>query len=369
VGGLHGNEPAGVLALRSVLKSLEPRASELSGDFVALVGNVSALAMGRRFLDRDLNRAWTEERLERLRERASMNGAAEDREQVELLATIEGFVARARGPVYVLDLHTTSGPGGPFSAFGDTLPNRAFASHIPVPMILGLEELVDGTLLTFLGHHGLVAVTFESGQHQEPMAVTRAEAGIWVAVAAAGLIPQDRLPEAAKGWKLLNRESGRLPRVMEMRYRHDVSDGDGFRMAPGFRNFQSVDEGEVIASDLEGSVEVPEASRVLMPLYQEQGEDGFFLVRDIAPFWLWASSALRRLRVDRIAHWLPGVHRNGVEDAVLVDKRVARWFALEFFHLLGFRMHEDAGSRLVMRRRRFDEARFVRKGPPPEELR
>lgn len=369
VGGLHGNEPAGVLALRAVLERLEPRASEISGDFVALVGNVAALAMGRRFLDRDLNRAWTEGRLARLRARAALNGAAEDREQVALLAVIEEVVERARGPVFVLDLHTTSGPGGPFSAFGDTLANREFAAHIPVPMILGLEELVDGTLLAWLGHHGLVAVTLESGQHEEPMAVTRAEAGIWVAVGAAGLIRHDRLPEAAEGWKLLHREMQGLPRVMEMRYRHDVRDGDGFRMAPGYRNFQRVQEGEVVARSLEGAVEVEESSRVLMPLYQEQGEDGFFLVREVAPFWLWASSVLRRLRVDRVAHWLPGVTRDGgVADAVVVDKRVARWFAVQLFHLLGFRKHEDAGTRLVMRRRRFDERPFAGDGARPEPL-
>lgn len=369
VGGLHGNETAGVQALLRVLDRLRSREAELSGELVAVVGNEQALAVGRRFVDRDLNRAWTEERLARIRDEGPSDDDAEDREQLELLRTIETVVEEARGPVYVLDLHTTSGFGGSFSTFGDTLPNRDFAAHIPVPMVLGLEELVDGTLLAFLGYHGLVAVAFESGQHDEPEAVDRAEAAVLVSLTAVGLLPRDRLPEASGAWKRLHREYRHLPRALEMRVRHDVREGDGFRMEPGYRNFQKVQEGEVLARDRRGAVRASERSRILMPLYQEQGDDGYFLVREFSAFWLWAASALRRLKVDRIAHWLPGVTRDPADaHRVIVDKRVARWYALQLFHLLGFRKHEDAGERLVMYRRRFDEARFMRRGPPPEHL-
>lgn len=368
IGALHGNETAGVRALERVLAELAPRAHEITGEFVALVGNRRALAQRRRYVIRDLNRAWTEARLELLAE-GRAGEAGEDREQRELLAAIEAVVERSRGPVFVLDLHTTSGTGGPFTTFGDTLPNRDFAAQIPAPMILGLEELVDGTLLAFLGHHGLVAVVFESGQHDEPESVERAEAGIWIAVAAAGLVSHARLPQASDGWKRLHRETRVLPRALEMRYRHAVEPGDGFAMRPGYRNFQRVVPGEVVARDTGGDVRVDERSRILMPLYQEQGEDGFFLVREFSPFWLWVSGALRRMRVDKVAHWLPGVRRvPGAPDAVEVDKRVARWYAVQLFHLMGFRKVEDAGARLVLHRRRFDEARFIRRGPPPESL-
>lgn len=369
IGALHGNEPAGVEGLERVLARLQERAARLSGEFVALIGNRAALAGGRRFVDRDLNRAWTVERLGRLRSQGRLNGHAEDREQVELLEAIEAVVAEARGPVYVLDLHTTSGHGGPFSTFGDTLPNRDFAAHIPVPMILGLEELVDGTLLAYLGSHGMVAVVLECGQHQETRAADRAEAGSWLAIAAAGLLPEGGLPEAGRSRKLLAGESRRLPRVLEMRYRHDIGPLDGFHMDPGYENFQPVRAGQVVARDARGPVRVAMDGRILMPLYQAQGEDGFFLIREFNPLWLRASTILRRLRVDRIAHWLPGVRRDpSLPDALVVDKRVARWGALQLFHLLGFRKLEDAGRRLVMRRRSYDEFRFVHRPPPPEPL-
>jgi hypothetical protein len=101
----------------------------------------------------------------------------------------------------------------------------------------------------------------------------------------------------------------------------------------------------------------------------EQGEDGYFLVRAIDPFWLHLSEVLRRARVSRVAHWLPGVRRlNGSEDQVVVDKRVARFFAKQLFHLLGYREVEDVGARLVMRRRPFDEARYLKAMPAPHPI-
>ena len=367
VGGLHGNEPAGVYAVRSVLTELATMVDEMAGEFVALAGNRTALAQGCRFVDRDLNRAWTSERLASLRNGGPKD--TEDLEQVELLDAVEAVVEDARGPIYVLDLHTTSGPGAPFSTFGDSLPNRDFAEHIPVPMVLGLEELVRGTLLGFLGAHGLVAVAFESGQHLEPEAVDRAEAGIWISLAAARLLPESRLPRVAQARRALQRRSLGLPRALEMRYRHDVGPDDGFRMKPGYENFQHVREGEVLALDAAGDVKVNETSRVLMPLYQEQGDDGFFLVREFSPFWLRVSYLMRCACLDRVAHWLPGVRRDPDDpDTLHVNKHVARWFAKQLFHLLGYREIEDIGEHLAMRRRRFDEARFIACGPTPERL-
>ncbi|MBT6695223.1 MAG: aspartoacylase [Gemmatimonadales bacterium] len=370
VGGIHGNEPAGVLALERVLETLQGRAGRVDGEFVALAGNRSALAEKKRFLDRDLNRAWTDERLERLRGDDGLNGDTEDREQVELLQALDDAVTDSRGPVYLLDLHTTSGTRGMFSTFGDSLPNRDFAEHIPVPMVLGLEELVEGTLLGFLGEHGLVAIAVESGQHDEPLAIDRAEAAIWIAIRTAGLLAEADVPEARQGQEMLRRESRGLPRAVEMRYKYDVSPELEFSMEPGYENFQSVSQGETIAHDREGDVVLSENGILLMPLYQEQGEDGFFLVREFSPFWLRVSYALRSAHAGRIARGLPGVAQDSKDPDVLrVNRRIARLFALQFFHLLGFRSVKDEGDTLVVRRRRFDEARFIARGPTPEHLR
>lgn len=363
VGGLHGNEPAGVRALQRVIRELEPRREELRGELAALSGNRAALARERRFLDRDLNRAWTEERVRRLRdgpgtEPAAAEEGAEDREQRALLDVLDRLRDEARGPVSVLDLHTTSGLGGPFSTVADTLRNRALALQLPVPLILGLEELVEGTLLDYLDRQGLVTVLFEGGQHEEPRSVDRCEDAIWIAVAAVGLLPESRLPRVARARKRLSRETRRLPRVLEMRYRHAIGERDDFRMRPGYRNFQPVATGEILARENGRPVRAPEDARILMPLYQEQGEDGFFVVREFRSIWLHVSAALRRLRVGRLVHWLPGVRRDPARPGVLVvDRRVARWFALKLFHLLGYRKHHEEDDTLVVVRRPEERAR------------
>ena len=42
-----------------------------------------------------------------------------------------------------------------------------------------------------------------------------------------------------------------------------------------------------------------------MPLYQPQGDDGFFVMREFRPFWLRVSSLLRRARADLLFRLLP----------------------------------------------------------------
>ena len=369
VAGLHGNEPAGVHAVRRVLSRIADRSTGMSGRFFAFAGNLSALEVGRRFVDRDLNRAWTTERLAMLRRDGAGEGSVEDREQMELLAEIEQAIRSSDGPVYAIDLHTTSGPGGLFSAFTDSLPHRDFAASFPVPMIFGLEELVDGTLLNLLSIHGIVALTIETGQHEEPEAIDRAEAAVRIALVGACVLPKRLVREATEARKRLARDSTHVPRALEMRYKRDLEPGDGFEMVPGYRNFQSVRQGDVVARDADGEVAVPESGRLLMPLYQEQGEDGFFLVREFSPFWMGVSVVMRRSGLARVAHWLPGVRRlDGSDDEVVVNKRIARFFARQLFHLLGYRQLEDAGDELVMRRRRFDEKRYVERPPEPRSL-
>src|SRR6266702_6172830 len=137
VGGVHGNEPAGVRAAEGALARLAGGA--LRGDVVARAGNLRALHLGRRYQVRDLNRQWAAPPL-----RLTAGDDAEGLEQRELGGALDEALAAARGPAYFIDLHTTSAAGVPFAMLGDTLRNRAFARRLPLPVILGLEEQLDG---------------------------------------------------------------------------------------------------------------------------------------------------------------------------------------------------------------------------------
>lgn len=352
VGGLHGNEPAGVMASERVLHRLRTDETPLFGEVVFLAGNRAALSRGVRYVDRDLNRAWSREAVEARRRGEHPVEDAEDREQRELLEVVDELLLSASGPVYVLDLHTTSGSGGAFSTTADTLENRALALNFPVPLVLGLEELVEGTLHDYLDYRGCVTVAFEAGQHDEPKAVSRAEAAIWLTLSATGVVREAKAPRVAEARKELAREGRKHPRVVEMRHRHPVVPEDGYLMEPGFLNFQSVRKGQVLGRDRSGQIRAPERGRILMPLYQEQGEDGYFIVREFRPFWLHVSRLIRQIGLGRWVHWLPGIHMNPSRPEVLVvNRRVARWYALQVLHLLGYRRQKVVGDKLVVLRR------------------
>jgi len=352
IAGLHGNEPAGVHGLGRVIARLEDDPSGLVGELVGILGNRQALAAGRRFLREDLNRIWLGERVERLRAGGAPSGPEEE-EMLAIDRELRPVFAAATAPVHVLDLHTTSASGPPFAVLDDTLANRAFALNFRVPLVLGLEEELDGPLLHHLLDAGAITMGFESGQHQDPAAVDVAEAAVWVALEASGVLAAASRPEVEAARRLLDRVgSDGLPRVTEVRYRHAVTPNDGFTMLPGLSGFQSVTAGQVLAGDRDGDVLAPESGLMLMPLYQSQGNDGFFVVREIRPLWLRVSAGMRRLRLERMVHWLPGVERHPeLPGTYVVDRRVARWFALEVFHLLGFRRHGRDGDKLVVSRR------------------
>jgi succinylglutamate desuccinylase len=353
VAGIHGNEPAGVLAAERVLARIDGEGIEVRGNFIAIAGNLKALAERTRYVDTDLNRAWTARRVAALADPGIDD--AEAAEQREVLELIREQVNASNGPVYFLDLHTTSAASCPFVTVGDTLRNREFARSFPLPLILGLEEQVDGALLEYLNNFGLITMGAEAGQHDCDGSVDRAEALLWLALRRAGLVPAD--PEIERGFAGLLREASRgVPSVVEVRHRHPVQDADEFKMVPGFDNFAPVEQGQVVAHDRRGEVRAPESGLMLLPLYQGKGEDGYFIARPVRPLWLRLSGLIRRHRRDGrgFMHWLPGVRRGAGRVELIVDKHVARWFPLEFFHLLGYRKRREDGDTLVVTRRAFD---------------
>ncbi|MDX1674967.1 MAG: succinylglutamate desuccinylase/aspartoacylase family protein [Longimicrobiales bacterium] len=353
VGGLHGNEPAGVEALERVFDRL-PELGGIRGEVLAVAGNLEALRRGVRFVDTDMNREWWPEAVAHIPRDGA--GPVEDEQRRALLEAIEPVLDRAEGPPIVVDFHTTSGDTPPFITLGDTLRNREFARQVPVPMVLGLEEQLAATFLEYVNNRGCITLGCEGGRHDDPAAVDHLEAVAWIVLAGAGVLRPAQVPDHGLHKRLREAARGQ-PRVVEIRYRHAVPRGRTFLMDPGFASFQRVSAGQRLGSWGDGRpVVAPEGGRLLMPLYQEQGDDGFFLTRDVRRFWLGFSTLLRRLRADRIAPLLPGVRRHPyMAGAVIVDRRVARWYTVEIFHLLGFRREVEQGHSLILSRRHFDQ--------------
>ena len=255
----------------------------------------------------------------------------------------------------MIDLHTSSAEGPPLLTIGDTLRNRRFAQSFPLPFILGLEEQVDGALLELLNNHGAVTLGVEGGYHESPASTEHHAAVLWQALVSSGILQAQDVRDLGRHQELLREASRGTPPVIEVRYRHSIRVEDQFRMKPGFVNLSPVQKGQVLAQDVRGPVRAPETGLILLPLYQGQGSDGFFVARPVRPVWLAVSFVLRQLRLGALVRWMPGVRPDPQRpEELIVEPRVARLYPLEIFHLLGFRKVRQEGRDLRVSRRRFD---------------
>lgn len=362
IGSLHGNEPGGAAALSNVSKRLDKLTGKLKGRVYFLTGNTRALSDGVRFVDADLNRHWTPKNMSNIGT-DELSETTEGVELTELDHILDGILITAMDEVFVIDLHSTSSDGMPFATVGDTLRNRSFAQKFPVTILLGIEEQLDGTMLEYLNNAGAVTLGFEGGQHHSPETVKNHEALVWLALENARILDPKDVPDA-EFYRRRLAAGGRGARLFEVRYRHPTSEYDGFAMLPGFNNFDPVNKGQILANDINGPIRAPESGLILMPLYQKLGNDGFFIGREISPFWLWLSGILRNLGIQKIIHILPGVRRDEDDPGTLiVNTSVARLFPLQVFHLLGFRRRRWVDKKLVVSRRKHDtDAPFKWKG-------
>lgn len=351
VGGIHGNEPSGVLALERVFRELNRTLPAFNGELVGLGGNLTALRQQARFLSRDLNRVWTAQNM-----RALHNGDPidpEHQEQRELMAAFEEAAGRAMGPIYFLDLHTTSADSAPFVCIGDTMRNRAFAMNFPVPIIMGLEEQIDGAMLECINNRGITTLGFEAGQHDSPSSVDRHEAAVWIALIAAGCVEPRAAPGLASLRRTLIEASAGLPRILEVRHRHAITPEDDFVMEPGFKNLAPIDQNQLLARDRRGEIRAEEAARILLPLYQGKGDDGFFVARPMEPLWLKLSAALRRLRVDSLARLLPWLRPvPGDPDTLIPSPGLPMGPLTDVMNLLGYRKIRQHPGHVTFTRRR-----------------
>ncbi len=292
IGGIHGNEFAGVKALDLVLKMLEVEhianpEFTFRGRMVAIRGNLSALKLKKRYVDKDLNRNFNKLRLDAIIKGEIHAEYTEDYEAIEIIRFVRNEIKDYQATkVVIIDLHTTSSPGGIFTIVPDDLPSLKIAKEMHAPVIQGMIDGVKGTTMHYFNSENLGVISrtisFESGQHNDPKAVTIAIAAIVACLRALGCVnPHD---VESQHDKILINFSKNLPSVTKLIMKHPIKPSDNFKMKPDYLNFQRVYKGEIIATDVNGPIAISEDGILLMPLYQDQGEDGFFLIKEIKEY-------------------------------------------------------------------------------------
>lgn len=348
---MHGNEPAALAAMKLLFSPDRIREADLHGNVYVLIGNVAALNRSQRFVHKDFNRVWSRENLELVRHTppSEWPEVHELHELKSMDRLITSIVSKhGEQPLIFLDLHTTSADSAPFIPFNDAIMNRKLAENFPIPLILGIEEFLDGPLMSYVNDLGFPALGFEAGRHDDPFSADRHAAFVELFLYHLDMIglTENQIQELQDmltiGFKF-------SPGFYEIIYRHGVLPFSGFKMAQGFRNFQSIDKDQVLATDQNGDITAVQSGLIFMPLYQSEGDDGFFIIRPVSKFWLWISTQLRKFNLLKGIAYLPGVRVDTLNPRIFwANPKITRFFPREIFHLLGFRVKKTSSGKLKL---------------------
>lgn len=351
VAGIHGNEPSGIYALREVLADLEADQSKFRGNIYAINGNLPALKKGIRYLKQDLNRLWTEETIEHIHNHKIDENAQEPSQLKAIYLSIEKILATEKGPFYFFDLHTTSSKTIPFITVNDSLLNRKYTSRYPVPLILGIEEFLEGALLSYINEKGYVAFGFEGGQHDDPSAIDNHIAFIKLSLVFSGCMEQTAI-DFTKYYHHLCNKACNSRQFYEIVTHYKIKPFEEFNMFTGFTNFQRIRKGDRLATSNAKPIFSERNGLIFMPLYQGKGNDGYFIIQKTPRLFLNISTFLRKIRFDKILPLLPGVQWSSTQqDELIVNLKIARFFTRKFLHLLGYRNKKMDSTHLKVKNR------------------
>lgn len=343
--GMHGNEFAGVNALNNVLNTISKK--DTNGEIYGVYGNIKALQQNKRFLESDLNRMWTLKQLDTIKQKDVLN--QEEQEQEELFSFVKQLLKSVKTPIYFIDLHTTSSKTLPFITINDALINRKFSGCFPVPVVLGIEEYLEGPLLSYLNTLGYLSLGFESGQHTEPSAVVNCEAFIHLALRHSGHIESHSIEEVHAYENILKTATSNISSIFEVIYKYHIQSKEVFAMEDGFESFQKIKKGTLLATTNGKNIYSKYSAKLFMPLYQNSGNDGFFIIRRIPRLFLKLSEILRTYKADNILTLLPGISWENKSLGVLkANLSVTRFMAKSIFHLFGYRNKQLDKTHLLL---------------------
>ncbi|MGK7389184.1 MAG: hypothetical protein ACNS60_02495 [Candidatus Cyclobacteriaceae bacterium M2_1C_046] len=278
--GVHGNEPSGIIALDRVFRFLEKNKVPINGSFIGLCGNVSALKEAKRFVDQDLNRSWGEEEVDKIITSNKKNLNTEQKEAKEILDYIEKLNFDKYDNKWFLDCHTTSSESIPYFSVEEKGECLTFARRFPVHSVLGFAAMIPTTIDAYFCRSGFNGFTLESGQHDEISSVENCEAVIFLALVQSGCVGAQHLECYQRCNNVLAKIIMEDKKTFDIIYRHEIKEEDEFKMQPGFVNFQKIRKNELLATDKNGEIKSKWDARILMPLYQKQGNDGFFVIEE-----------------------------------------------------------------------------------------
>lgn len=282
IGGIHGNELSGLKAIENTFRSIEETNIPIHGKIVGIAGNLQAIEAKKRFLKYDLNRCWTQQFINETLAKPPEKLEKEDIELIELYHLISELLNEDYQQTIIVDLHATSADNGSFIVNAGMPAHDSVVKALSLPIVMNLDDYINGTLLRYFKGPTITAFAFEGGQIGLDKTAEVHTYGLWQLMTESGLIDEGHdLSMALHYQELVGSMKKNQPHIVKVLHRHEVKPTDYFRMKPGFDSFQFVEKGELLAEDKSGEVTSPIDGRIFMPLYQNAGDDGFFIVEEV----------------------------------------------------------------------------------------
>lgn len=270
IGALHGNEQAGYDALEYLISHLDNQ--QFNGHFVAIGGNLQALKEKKRYLQTDLNRIWLNDLIDNIPTDSDIAEYEELRQLIEVLRVIPHDTYKRR---LLIDLHTTSAPNGAFIVRTTTTDDE-LAKLLEIPVILGLDKKLAGTAMTYMEQWNYETFAFEGGTIGKEISANNLVLGVWRIMQALQMTTQ---PIPNLKHTLGKTIQTGVPNYLNCEYIHKIPENSNFKMLEGFGNFDRIKEGQLLAHQDGEEIRSPYEGYILMPLYQDDGNDGFFIVK------------------------------------------------------------------------------------------
>lgn len=273
---VHGNEPSGVIALEKIFDELESSKPEIEGTILGILGNQKAFDKEQRYIDEDLNRTWTKENIQK-----AAKDTSEKKEMHEIIDLLKDFPEEDYTTRYFLDCHTTSSASLPYISVQKVDRNDDWAHHFPTYIVRGFSDIVSGTIDHYFTREGFTGFVFEAGKNYTETSIENQEGIIWLVIKEACKLDWESIscyPECFEAFKK-NKAPGQ--KTFEIVYRHGLEKGDDFTMEPGFENFQKIEKGQLLAEHNGEKIHSDWDAYIFMPLYQSQGDDGFFIIKEV----------------------------------------------------------------------------------------
>ena len=237
--GVHGDETGPIEVLAHVLDALAREPAALAVDLMVCVGNVDAIAAGKRFIDADLNRMFRPVR-------GSLASAAEAARADTMIAATAAFFEGAGPERWHLDLHTAIRPS-------------VYPTFAIVPDLIAANA--KRALVAWLGQAAIGAIIMNpqsAGTYSYYSAEFHGAAASTVELGRVGTLGQNDLSLFADVHEALNallrdaapaRQKAQ-PHVFKVS-QEIIKLSDGFKMAfdGSTQNFTSLGQGAVIATD------------------------------------------------------------------------------------------------------------------------